>query len=294
MTTNASPTAPRNTTADPVFNGPVVELDVRDDLRNGREPFSRIMAAVKALAADEVLLLRATFEPVPLFRVLAAKGLTHVARQHGPEDWSVWFHRDVATVEPLTPPRAADPKALARSTASPAPAARSEVILDVRGLEPPDPMVRTLTALETLPEGAVLVQHNERVPRFLLPILAERGYDYSVDDSRDDAVVVRIWKGSAARTSPGVSERDDATTPPLNDQDMQTIELDVRVIAPREKHPTIFSTFDNLASGQSMVIINDHDPRPLRYQLSAERPEMFEWTYQEEGPEVWRVRIDRR
>lgn len=252
------------------------------------------MAAVKALAADEVLLLRATFEPVPLFRVLAAKGLTHVARQHGPEDWSVWFHRDVATVELRTPPHAAKPGALARSTASPPPAARSEVILDVRGLEPPDPMVRTLTALEALPEDAVLVQHNERVPRFLLPILAERGYDYRVDDSRDDGVVVRIWKGRAAQTSPGVSERDDATTPPLDDQDMQTIELDVRVIAPREKHPTIFSTFDNLVSGQSMVIINDHDPRPLRYQLSAERPEMFEWTYQEEGPEVWRVRIDRR
>lgn len=72
------------------------------------------------------------------------------------------------------------------------------------------------------------------------------------------------------------------------------IELDVRVIAPREKHPTIFSTFDGLASGQAMVIINDHDPRPLRYQLAAERPDMFDWTYEAEGPDVWRVRIARR
>lgn len=74
----------------------------------------------------------------------------------------------------------------------------------------------------------------------------------------------------------------------------QTIELDVRVIPPRDKHPSIFRTFDGLASGQSMVIINDHDPRPLRYQLMAERPESFEWTYQEQGPEVWRVKIDRK
>lgn len=80
----------------------------------------------------------------------------------------------------------------------------------------------------------------------------------------------------------------------MNDQASQPLELDVRVIAPREKHPTIFSTFDLLQSGESMVIINDHDPRPLRYQLAAERPDAFDWTYLAEGPEVWRVQIARR
>lgn len=72
------------------------------------------------------------------------------------------------------------------------------------------------------------------------------------------------------------------------------IELDVRVIPPRDKHPTIFRTFDALKSGQAMILVNDHDPRPLRYQLAAERPESFEWHYQEEGPTVWRVRISRK
>ena len=70
--------------------------------------------------------------------------------------------------------------------------------------------------------------------------------------------------------------------------------LDVRVIPPRDKHPTIFRTFDALASGQSMRLINDHDPRPLRYQLAAERPDAFDWAYEAEGPEVWQVRISRR
>ena len=74
----------------------------------------------------------------------------------------------------------------------------------------------------------------------------------------------------------------------------KTTELDVCVIPPRDKHPTIFRTFENLTSGESMVIINDHDPKPLYYQLSAERPNQFVWTYEAEGPEVWRVRIDRR
>lgn len=72
------------------------------------------------------------------------------------------------------------------------------------------------------------------------------------------------------------------------------IELDVRAIPPRDKHPTIFRTFDALSRGESMVIVNDHDPRPLHYQFSAERPDTFAWTYEAEGPEVWRVRIDRR
>lgn len=70
--------------------------------------------------------------------------------------------------------------------------------------------------------------------------------------------------------------------------------LDVRVIPPRDKHPAIFRTFDGLDRGQSMLIVNDHDPLPLRYQLVAERPDTFTWTYEEQGPEVWRVRIDRR
>ena len=72
------------------------------------------------------------------------------------------------------------------------------------------------------------------------------------------------------------------------------IELDVRVIPPRDRHPIIFRTFDGLASGEAMVIVNDHDPRPLRQQLAAQRPDAFAWTYVAEGPEVWRVRIDRR
>ncbi len=75
---------------------------------------------------------------------------------------------------------------------------------------------------------------------------------------------------------------------------LPTIELDVRVIPPRDKHPTIFRTFDSLASGQSLLLINDHDPRPLRYQLVAERPDTFDWNCEAQGPEEWRVRISRR
>lgn len=69
--------------------------------------------------------------------------------------------------------------------------------------------------------------------------------------------------------------------------------LDVRTIAPRERHPIIFSTFRGLNMGDSMEIVNDHDPRPLQHQFQAELPGGFSWEYLEAGPETWRVRITR-
>ena len=70
--------------------------------------------------------------------------------------------------------------------------------------------------------------------------------------------------------------------------------LDVRDMAPRERHPTILSTFDALVPGEALELVNDHDPKPLRYQFEAELTGTFTWDYLEEGPEVWRVRIGKR
>ena len=70
---------------------------------------------------------------------------------------------------------------------------------------------------------------------------------------------------------------------------MQT--LDVRTIAPRERHPLIFTTFDALEAGEAFLLVNDHDPKPLYYQLNAEQAGQFTWEYLEQGPETWRVRV---
>ncbi len=70
-------------------------------------------------------------------------------------------------------------------------------------------------------------------------------------------------------------------------------QIDVRTIVPRDRHPLIFKTFDELKPGESFELVNDHAPKPLYYQFMHERPDQFEWEYLEEGPEVWRVRISR-
>ncbi|MCP4167602.1 MAG: DUF2249 domain-containing protein [Chloroflexi bacterium] len=69
--------------------------------------------------------------------------------------------------------------------------------------------------------------------------------------------------------------------------------MDVRTVAPRDRHPLIFDTFDALKVSEAFVLINDHDPKPLYYQLLHERTDQFDWQYLQEGPEEWHVQITR-
>ncbi len=67
--------------------------------------------------------------------------------------------------------------------------------------------------------------------------------------------------------------------------------VDVRQMAPRDRHTRIFADFARLAPGEAFTLVNDHDPKPLYYQFTFEHPGEVDWRYLEEGPEVWRVRI---
>ena len=69
--------------------------------------------------------------------------------------------------------------------------------------------------------------------------------------------------------------------------------LDVRDLAPAQRHETIFRAYHDLTPGTGFVLVNDHDPKPLGYQFEAEYAGQFTWDYLESGPEVWRVRIGR-
>ncbi len=73
--------------------------------------------------------------------------------------------------------------------------------------------------------------------------------------------------------------------------DSTVFTLDVRDMIPRERHTTIFARFDALKPGETLRLVNDHDPKPLRYQMMAERPGEFAWEPEEEGSEEWIIRI---
>ena len=75
---------------------------------------------------------------------------------------------------------------------------------------------------------------------------------------------------------------------------MKTIDImDVTEIEPRLKHPSIFKKFDELEGGESFIIKNDHDPKPLYYQMLALRGNIFNWEYLMQGPIWWEVKISK-
>ena len=45
--------------------------------------------------------------------------------------------------------------------------------------------------------------------------------------------------------------------------------VDLRTIAPRERHALVFSTFKALPPGGTMELINDHNPQPRRGQFES-------------------------
>lgn len=70
--------------------------------------------------------------------------------------------------------------------------------------------------------------------------------------------------------------------------------VDLRPLPPAQRHALIFDRLAQLPAGDTFQLVNDHDPKPLRYQLDAENPGQFSWTYVENGPEVWIVDITSR
>ncbi len=144
-----------------------VDLDVRPMLRAGEEPFAKIMQAVATLDPDAGLRLLASFKPTPLLLVLESKGFTHEAKELGGGDWEVLFRRS-ATASKVP----AGAMASSDSSVWPKPIQH----LDNRDLDPPEPMVRILAAVEALHEGEVVSALLCREPTFLLPELAKRGH----------------------------------------------------------------------------------------------------------------------
>ncbi len=76
----------------------IVTVDVREDIRQGREPFDRIMAAVSQLEPGATLLLIVSFEPLPLYRVMAQNGFSHWADRTADGDWKIYFRRKVGRI----------------------------------------------------------------------------------------------------------------------------------------------------------------------------------------------------
>jgi uncharacterized protein (DUF2249 family) len=162
-------------------------LDVRPILADGGEPFQAIMAAVESLAPGQGLTLLAPFKPVPLFNVLERKGFLHQVSALEGGDFEVRFT-----------PRATEVLAsedIEGDGEWPEPVRN----FDFSDLDPPQPMVRILSELETMSPGEVMFAVLAREPLFLFPELTKRGHKWAGNyDSGGTAFRIMVKRGEAA------------------------------------------------------------------------------------------------
>jgi uncharacterized protein (DUF2249 family) len=151
------------------------ELDVRSLLERGEEPFSIIMAAAARVPEGGALRLRASFEPEPLYEVLARRGFSHASRVNAADDWEVVFTRgESSNLQASGRARASGGPGVAQPVTE---SVTGEVVcLDVSDLVPPEPMVRILEAASRLkPRQTLSVDHHRR-PVYLYPQLDAQGF----------------------------------------------------------------------------------------------------------------------
>lgn len=156
---SASPLTPR-----------VVDLDLRPHLAMGEHPLPLILTTAESLPRGSTLRLIVPFEPKPLYHVLGARGFDHEATQRADGLWEIVFR-------------------------SPAPGG-SERVLDVRDLEPPEPLQRALEALPALGRHETLLVRTRFRPAHLIDQLGARGFEHEAVFLGDAGWETAVWRRS--------------------------------------------------------------------------------------------------
>ena len=168
------------------MNANIVTLDIRKEVRAGIEPFSQIMETVDGLKAGQDFRLLAPFKPLPLFDVLARKGFSHVARPLEGGEWEVIFSQNESSqlIEAIS---SNQPTESCGCGVLPEP-----VVVDARGLEPPQPLVAILEALTNVPDNATLHALTDRRPLHLYPHLTGRGFAGESEEQSDGSFITYL------------------------------------------------------------------------------------------------------
>jgi uncharacterized protein (DUF2249 family) len=169
----------------------VTDLDVRPVIASGSDPLNIIMEKVKSIQPGQVLKIINTFEPTPLVLMLEKKGFETFVDEISANHIETYFFKKNHSAPP------------AKEKPAPTAADWDQVIsrfagqlreVDVRHLEMPQPMLTILEALDTLlPQNALFVYHK-RIPVFLLPELAQRGFEYRIKEITDGEVHLLIFR----------------------------------------------------------------------------------------------------
>jgi len=218
------------------------------------------------LISGESLILHNDHDPKPLYYELSAERgdiFSWEYLEQGPETWKVKITKNKKAV------------------------AGDDNILDATLLHPSVKHATIFNRFDALKPGESFELHNDHDPRplrFQLENMHGDIFTWDYLEKGPELFRIKITKKNTVKTEPQTQ-----TAKPTGENI-----LNVTAIEPKLKHPTIFVKFDELKPGESLTIHNDHDPKPLYYQLLGERGNIFTWEYLEQGPSLWRVKISKR
>lgn len=165
-------------------------LDVREDIKNGRDPLKKIMKAAKKTAPGEALVVINSFVPTPLVHVLGKKGFgAFVEKRDGA------YHTFFMYLQKAEEETGAESPGWTGGAEWESRMKHWEGrmrAINVRNMEMPQPLVTILTALENLPKEKALFVYHKKLPRHLLPELQDRGFRYYMKEEAPGKVLMLI------------------------------------------------------------------------------------------------------
>ncbi len=169
----------------------IIDFDVRELLASGKDPLTLIIEKIKTIEAGQALKIINTFEPVPLIKMLEKQGFQIYVDHLSKDLVETYFYKHSAemTID-------AEAKEGANSGWDDIMERFKErlVTVDVRELEMPLPMHTILGELEQLPTDHALFVYHKRIPVFLLPELADRNFDYRIQEISEGQVRLLIFR----------------------------------------------------------------------------------------------------
>jgi uncharacterized protein (DUF2249 family) len=170
----------------------IIDFDVRELLTSGQDPLSLILEKVKTVQAGQALKIINTFEPIPLVKMLEKKGFEVYIDKIADDYIETYFYKPNDTIDTIK-----EELETTDSNGWGALITRFKdklVKVDVREMEMPKPVHTILGELEDLPKDKALFVYHKRIPVFLLPELAEQGFEYRIQEISDGEVHLLIYK----------------------------------------------------------------------------------------------------
>ena len=159
-------------------------LDVRPILARGVDPREQILAMVDQMKPDNMLLIEAPFDPVPLRRLLAERGFESQVKRISDTHWQILFKLGEMPPLPDLPDLPPFPMIWISG----------ELEMDLRDLDPPNPMIVILKVIESGEGGDAFTVRLIRDPIYLYPELVERNWRAQIISQNEKELRARIFK----------------------------------------------------------------------------------------------------